>query len=61
VQLPNPRQRVMSGMKLVESVDRLVIENLATRLRPFMMPKEDCYFPSIVKTLPKHVRIEGGR
>ena len=60
VQPPDLRERVMSGMKVVERVDPLVIENLAIRLRPFMMAKEDCFFPYIVKVLPKHVRIEGG-
>jgi len=60
VQPPDLRQRVMSGMKIVEHVDRLVIENLATRLRPFMMTNEDCFFPRIVKALPNHVLIENG-
>jgi len=60
VQPPDLRQRVMSGMKIVERVDPLVIENLAIRLRPFTMEREDCFFPYIVKAMPRHVRIEGG-
>ena len=60
VQPADLRQRVMSGLKIVERVNPLVIDNLATRLRPFMLQTEDCFFPYIVKVLPKHVRIEGG-
>jgi hypothetical protein len=60
VQPPDPRQRVMSGLKFVERVDPLVFESLATRLRPFTLEKEDCFFPYIVKVMPKHVRIEAG-
>lgn len=60
VQPADPRHRVMSGLKIVEPVDPLVVVNLATYLRPFTLQKEDCFFPYIVKVLPKHVRIEGG-
>jgi hypothetical protein len=60
VQPPDLRQRVLSGLKTVERVDPLVIESLAIRLRPFMMAKEDCFFPYIVKTLSRHMSIENG-
>lgn len=60
VQPADPRHRVMSGLKIVERVAPLVIETLATRLRPFTLQKEDCFFPYIVRVIPKHVRIEGG-
>jgi hypothetical protein len=49
----------MCDLKIVEGVDPLVIDNLATRLRPFMMPKERCFFPRIVELLPKHARFGG--
>jgi len=60
VQPADSHKRVLADMKIVESVDPLVIQNLAMRLRPFMMAKEDCFFPYIVKALPRHVRIENG-
>lgn len=60
VQPADRRQRVMAGMKIVESVDKLVIENLATRIRPFMLEQDHCFFPRIVKALPRYVRIEDG-
>lgn len=60
VQPADPRHMVMSSVEVVEAPDRLVIDNLATRLRPFLMPKEGCYFLDIVGTLPKHIKVEGG-
>jgi hypothetical protein len=60
VQPADPRKRVMVSMKLAERVDPLVMENLASRLRPFLLSKEECFFPRIVKALPNHVRIEEG-
>ena len=56
---PDPRNHLMCDLKIVEGVDPLVIDNLATRLRPFMMPKERCFFPRIVELLPKHARFGG--
>jgi len=51
----------MSGMKNRRAGwTRWLSENLATRLPPFTLKKEDCFLPYIVKVLPKHVRIEGG-
>src|SRR5687768_11513765 len=60
VQPADPRHRVLSGVKLGEHTDWMVVENIATRLRPFLMPNERCHFPYIAETLPKRVRIEGG-
>jgi hypothetical protein len=60
VQPADRRQRFMAGMKIVEGVDQLVIENLATRIRPFMLVQDDCFFLRIVKALPRYVRIENG-
>jgi hypothetical protein len=60
VQPADPRQRVMSSVDTLEATDRLIVENAATRIRPFMMKKEDCFFPDIVSILPKHVRVDGG-
>jgi len=60
VQPADSRQRIMASVLTVEATNRMVVENVATRIRPFMMKKEDCYFPDIVTILPKHVRIDGG-
>jgi hypothetical protein len=37
-----------------------VIDALVTRLRPFMLVEEKCYFPYILKRLRPHLRVEGG-
>jgi hypothetical protein len=60
VQPDDPQQIVLDGMKITQMADPLVIENIATRIRPFMLNNEQCYFPRILKRLRRHVVIEGG-
>src|ERR1051325_9079113 len=59
VQPPDPRHLVITDLKIVEGVAPLVIENLATRLRPFMLPRERCSFSRIVEILPRHAQFGG--
>src|ERR1051325_10181208 len=44
VQPPDPRHLIITDLKIVDGVDPLVIENLATRLRPFILSSERCSF-----------------
>lgn len=48
-----------SGYKLNAITDWMVIENLLAKMRPLYHDSENCSFRSVVKIMPKHVKITG--
>jgi hypothetical protein len=60
VQPPNSGELIITNLKMLDAPDRLIVENLATRLRPFMLNDESCSFPYILKRLRRHVEVQGG-